>query len=253
MSPLPDVARTALQRLWDESNALYRRRILEALPSSSDAELLDVGCDDGEWTAALARRMGLRSDQVAGIEIVDERRALALARGFDVRPADLERTWPFDDARFGVVHANQVIEHVKRLDHFVAELRRVLRPDGVAVVCTENLAAWHNATALLFGYMPFSLTNISRLGPVGNPFALHAGQEMTRDDAWQHIHVVTLDALCQIFLMHGFHIDRTFGAGYYPAWGRTGEALATRHPRRAHFIGIVARRADGADAPSVDG
>jgi ubiquinone/menaquinone biosynthesis C-methylase UbiE len=44
--------------------------------------------------------------------------------------ANLDEGWPFEDESFDLVHANQVIEHVGRLDHFVEETRRVLRPGG---------------------------------------------------------------------------------------------------------------------------
>jgi trans-aconitate methyltransferase len=81
--------------------------------------MLDVGCDDGSWTDAVRRRVGISAAQVAGIEIVCDRAELASQRGFDVRIGDLDEPWPFGDGTFDLVHANQVIEHVKRLDHFV--------------------------------------------------------------------------------------------------------------------------------------
>jgi SAM-dependent methyltransferase len=140
-----------------------------------------------------------------------------------------------------VVHANQVIEHVKGLDHFLGELRRVLRPGGRAIVCTENLASWHNVAMLMLGYMPFSLTNVSRLRPIGNPWALHRGEQPSGGESWQHVHVLTLAGLSDLFEAHAFVVDRRFAAGYYPAVGRLGRWLARRDPTHAHFIGIAAR------------
>jgi SAM-dependent methyltransferase len=245
--------RTHMQSLWEATDAEYRRRLLDALPLDVGARLLDVGCDDGEWTQAVADRLRAPAAEVAGIEVVEERRALALARGFDVRAGDLAVRWPFADGVFDVVHANQVIEHVHRLDHFVEEVARVLRPGGAAVICTENLAAWHNIGATVLGYMPFSLTNISRLGAVGNPLALHHGVPPTAPESWQHVHVLTLVALRSIFELHGFTIRHQFGAGYHPASGRLAERLATRDPRHAHFIGIVATSPGGGAAGAQRG
>ena len=158
-----------MERLWSDAEAAYRAKILDALGPQPSARLLDVGCDDGEWTEAVRRSLAVPSDRVAGLEIVEERAELARAHGFDVRSGDLNDDWPFEDGSFDVVHANQVIEHVIRLDHFVEEMRRVLRPRGRAIVCTENLASWHNVGALALGYQPFSLTNISARRPIGNP------------------------------------------------------------------------------------
>ncbi len=227
------------QALWDESERAYRARLLDAVPST-DGRMLDVGCDDGAWTEQVRARAGVPAEDVAGIEVVPERRALAEARGFTVRSGDLEQRWPFDDGAFALVHANQVIEHVKRLDHFVLEAKRVLRPGGRLLVCTENLASWHNVAALLLGWMPFTLTNISTTGAIGNPLALHP-EAGGHGESWQHIHVVTLRALTDLLAAHGFVVEERFAVGWYPLRGRAARWAAQRNPGHGHFIGVRAQ------------
>jgi SAM-dependent methyltransferase len=238
----------AMQRRWTESESAYHARILDSLPEDPDALLLDVGCDDGAWTDEVRRRLGIPRQQVHGLEIVDERAELARRRGFNVQTGDLDEPWPFENASFDVVHANQVIEHVIQLDHFVAELRRVLARDGIAVVCTENLASWHNVAAVALGYQPFSLTNVSSVRPIGNRFALHSGEPPTRGESWQHVHVLTLTGLRDVFAAHGFDVVSSWGTGYYPFTRRVASTFAARDPRHAHFIGITARPASAASA-----
>ncbi len=109
----------------------------------------------------LADAAGTQLERVSGVEVVPTAADEARARGVEVQVADLNDPLPYDDGSFDLVHANQVIEHVSDLDRFVSEARRVLRPGGRAVVCTENLASWHNVAALVVGYMPFSLANVS--------------------------------------------------------------------------------------------
>jgi uncharacterized membrane protein YkvA (DUF1232 family) len=234
-----------MARLWADAESAYRAKILDALPpAGSSARLLDVGCDDGAWTEEVRRKLGVPAKHVHAVEIVPARAELARARGFDVRSGDLDDGWPFEDGSFDVVHANQVIEHVTRLDHFVQETKRLLRPMGRAIVCTENLASWHNVAALAFGYQPFSLTNISSRRPIGNPFALHAN-ESAPPESWQHVHLLSLPALRDIFSVHGFAIDAAWGTGYHPLPGRLASRLAALDRRHAHFIGIVARALPG--------
>jgi 2-polyprenyl-3-methyl-5-hydroxy-6-metoxy-1,4-benzoquinol methylase len=58
---------------------------------------------------------------------------------------DLGDRVPFDAGTVDVVHYNKVIEHLRGTDYFMAEIRRILRPDGYAVVSTNNLASLHTS------------------------------------------------------------------------------------------------------------
>lgn len=229
-----------IEGLWSDAEAAYRAKILGALPINPSAVLLDVGCEDGVWTEKVRRQIGIPAGQVLALELVPELAAVARRRGFDVRVGDVDAAWPFEDGSVDVVHANQVIEHVTRLDHFVQEVGRVLASQGVGVVCTENLASWHNIAALVFGFQPFSLTNISRKRPIGNPFALHKG-EAPIGDSFHHVHVMTLTALRDLFVAHGLTVEETWGTGYHPLPRRLAGWLANVDPRHAHFVGLVAR------------
>ena len=199
--------------------------------------LLDVGCDDGERTLLLARSVA--ATELHGIEVVPEAAAAAERRGVIVAQHDLDDgAWPYPDERFDLLISNQVIEHVDDPDHFVSESLRVLRPGGTAVVSTENLASWHNIAALVFGWQPFSITNVSttRLG-IGNPLAIHRGADSSRP-TWTHNQVFAYRGLVELFEAHGFDVVRVAGAGYYPLGARVG----ARDPRHAHFLTVTARR-----------
>jgi SAM-dependent methyltransferase len=197
--------------------------------------LLDVGCDDGANTRRWAAAAGARD--LHGVEVVAERAALAEGRGIEVARVDIMGGLPYDDGRFDLVVSNQVIEHVSDTDIFVAEIHRVLRPGGLAVISTENLASWHNIASLLFGWQPFSLTNVTgrQLG-IGNPLALHRGQEPIAR-SWQHQRVFAYRGLVELVEAHGFRVGSVLGAGYYPL--PTG--FTRMDPRHAAFLTVAAR------------
>ena len=240
---LGQAARGYLLSLWEDAEDAYRRQILDAVARAGPEALLDLGCHDGAWTMELAEAAGPRLQRVAGIELVDEARAVAESRGVDAVTGDLNAPLPFEDESFDVVHANQVIEHVRDLDLFVTEIRRVLRPRGRAVICTENLASWHNIAALLAGYMPFSLTNISTRGAIGNPFSLAMTPASELDPAWFHTRVLTGVGLTQIFDLHGLRVIEQLASGYHPLPSPIAERIARRDFRHAAFIGVVAEKA----------
>jgi SAM-dependent methyltransferase len=156
--------------------------------------------------------------------------------------ADLNDKLPFADDSFELVHANQVIEHVHDLDLFVTEIARVLRPGGRAIICTENLASWHNIAALMLGFMPFSLTNISSRGAIGNPFNLASTPAGELEKSWFHTRVLTAVGLEHLLRVHDLDVVARFAAGYHPLPPRVARALARRDVRHAAFIGVVAEK-----------
>ena len=228
------LAARAFEHAMHDNLANIERALASAAPVH---KLLDVGCDDGERTLAFAA--AARADAVHGVEMVAEQAQQARTRGIEVALADVEAGLPYADESFDAVVSNQVLEHVLDIDRFVAELRRVLRPGGVAVVSTENLASWHNVVALVLGWQPFSLTNVSGVcSGLGNPAAIHRGSAQTRPRSWQHVRVFAHRGLRELFEGHGLAVARILGAGYYPLPSRLGR----RDTRHAAFLTVVARK-----------
>ena len=93
-------------------------------------QLLDFGCGTGTMAQHLA---GFGT--VEALDADHEAVAFCRQRGVS-RVTHLEgATVPFDDARFDVVTALDVLEHIEDDSTTLAELRRVLRPDGT-LLCT---------------------------------------------------------------------------------------------------------------------
>jgi len=109
-------------------------------------DLLDVGCGPGTITLDLARRVA--PGRVVGLdrasEVVDEANASAAERGstgVEFRTGDVYAL-AFDDDSFDVVHAHQVLQHLTRPVAALAEMKRVVRRDGVVAVRDSDYAAF---------------------------------------------------------------------------------------------------------------
>lgn len=223
----------------NQAVADYSRCILKCLePSQKEISLLDCGCDDGEWTLQLGARVG--AVRLYGIEIVDERRQASLRKGILAELGDLNEQFPFENGQFEIVHANQVIEHLTDTDNFIKEIWRTLKPGGYAVICTENLGSWHNIFSLVFGWQPFSLTNVcEKRFQIGNPLAIHYEVAPSNPQSWQHNRVFAYRGLKEIFAVHGFVIERIEGSGYYPL----PNGFSKLDPRHAAFLTLKIRKA----------
>jgi SAM-dependent methyltransferase len=104
--------------------------------------LLDAGCGDGRYLAALPG-LGAVPSRVVGVDIADSildtaRRATAeVGLESELTRANLERL-PFGDAEFDLAISIQVVEHLLDPATGMRELARVLQPGGTLLLSTDN-------------------------------------------------------------------------------------------------------------------
>ena len=227
-------------RQFREADTDYRHAIIALTEPDPTALVIDCGCGDGASTLNMTSRICSR--EIWGIEADDTIAREAELRGIRVTVANLNAPFPIDSAVADVVLSNQVIEHIQDTDLFMAEIWRILKPGGYAVICTENMASWHNIFALVLGWQPFSLSNVSsKTMGLGNPLALHGGE--ASPVVWmQHLRVFAHRGLVHLGMLHGFTIEAVRGAGYYPLPRMLSQRMAAFDPLHAAFLAVKLRK-----------
>lgn len=238
-----------LLHIWSEAYEKNTLDILSLLEKNPQAKVLDIGCGDGQKTSRFMERIGCR--EVIGIDGVADRLKAARRRGIKIIKANLENKWPFESSSFDIVVSNQVIEHITNIDGFIEEIYRVLKPNGYAVISTENLASWHNIFALVLGHQDFSHHIIKKLH-VGNPLSPHYGEKTVTwskednsgvdDTAFPHIKILTLRSLIKVFEVYKFSREAYKGSGYYPLFGLAERIISSIDPFHTHFIVVKMRK-----------
>ncbi|WP_018682677.1 methyltransferase domain-containing protein [Actinokineospora enzanensis] len=113
----------------------YKRHLLGLLNPGPGDTALDVGCGPGVDLADLAARAGT----VIGVD--DDPRVIAHARDrhptLDLRIGDAHRL-PVDDAAIDRARVDRVLHQVDDPTAVLAEVRRVLRPGGTAVLAQPD-------------------------------------------------------------------------------------------------------------------
>jgi ubiquinone/menaquinone biosynthesis C-methylase UbiE len=101
------------------------------------SSLLDLGC--GEGMLALLKRKGVT---LTGVDLSPEFLQLARHNGYDSTCVAQLTSLPFDDASFDYVASLDLLGHIafEEKDAVIAEIKRVLRPDGVTMHGIEVLA-----------------------------------------------------------------------------------------------------------------
>jgi len=156
---------------WDGDMGFHGRR--------GTGRLLDVGCNEGG-------RLSLYADngfQVEGLELNESAAALARQRGFQVHTAPLGQFRPREP--FDVVVLANVLEHAWDPVQMLAEVRRLVRPQGeVWISCPNAASLWRR----VFGrswvnwHVPYHLWHFS---PATLQMVLkRAGYEITALDTF---------------------------------------------------------------------
>jgi ubiquinone/menaquinone biosynthesis C-methylase UbiE len=117
-----------------------------------DQRLLEIGCGVGLDLVEFARQ----GSQVTGVDVAECAIELAM-KNFayhgvygDLRVMNGEAL-EFDDNSFDAVYAHGVIQYTADAPRMVAEIHRVLRPGGSALLMVYNRYSWLNLLSVLLG------------------------------------------------------------------------------------------------------
>jgi ubiquinone/menaquinone biosynthesis C-methylase UbiE len=210
------------RRLWEgQPQTFVDRRvemILQMLPTiGPDAELLDIGCLDGTLTRLYAERVGTKRVRGADVSLLEAARA----KGVDVVEFDLNSgdPLPFADAQFDVVLCVETLEHVYPTDHLVAEIHRVLKPGGAAIIDVPRLDSFLNIGLLALGFQPpgIECSRRRRFGAINNDSVLTG-----------HVAYFTRRALLDMIRSVGLRIGQVRQVGQRSGWLKLQESQGRR-------------------------
>jgi SAM-dependent methyltransferase len=221
--------RNFLADIYNSAAELNINNIISLISPHRAAKLIDLGCDDGEITMKIAKK--LQSTDIFGIDIIEEELTKAKEKKIKTYKMDLNNKLEFNDESFDVINANQVIEHIADVDLFVSEIKRILKKGGYAIISTENASSWCNIFSSIMGWQIFSLTNFSKYrNGIGNPLSLNSDSKGY--SSWNHVRIWNIRGLKEYFELLGFEVIKISGAGYFPLPAVFGKFDVTH----SHFI-----------------
>lgn len=116
------------------AGARPREEAFRAVAEVAPKDVLEVGCGRGELGARIGGELGAR---VVALDLSERMVELAREAGVDARVGDVQEL-PFEDSSFDCAVAAWMLYHVPDVDRGLAELARVLRPDGRLVAVTNG-------------------------------------------------------------------------------------------------------------------
>jgi len=124
---------------WDQvARKLYPQSILDRAVEAmipDDLTVIDIGCGTGSLTLALGRVAGRAIGVDRSTEMLRHAKQKAIAAGaaIEFKKGDAAKL-PLDAAVADFAFANLVFQHLRSFGPAIAEIRRILKPGGRAVV-----------------------------------------------------------------------------------------------------------------------
>jgi len=138
-----------------DSETSSHGRVLALLQDLPPSKVLDLGCSSG----LLAERMRAMGHRVTGVD--REAFPETLSRVDEFAVGDLEDGIPPEAGTgFDVVIAADVLEHLRRPERLLTEIKRVMNPHGRLVVSVPNFGHWYPRIRTLLGAFDYDQRGI---------------------------------------------------------------------------------------------
>lgn len=200
-------------------------------------KLLDMGCGDGIYTAALAK--AIEAKEFFGFDISEIAVARAKKNGVHAMRQDIDLVdLSYRNNFFDFIFCGNLIELILNADHLLSEANRVLKPEGYFIVTFPNVASWGSRLALLLGYLPY-FSRVSTkfdLGKMGLP--------TKKGDSTGFIRLFTLGSFRELAERYHFSIETVHGvpARFLPFPLTLIDKIISKSPSLAFQIVCVLRK-----------
>ncbi|MGV9002569.1 class I SAM-dependent methyltransferase [Flavobacterium sp.] len=126
-----DGKRTLFEKIYQLVKGVALQHKLKLINSFSEkGSLLDIGAGTGDFLSAAKKD----NWKVTGIEPNYKAKSIAILKGVSFAD-DLSK---LENSTFDVITMWHVLEHVHNLDEYIAELKRLLKPNGTIVIAVPN-------------------------------------------------------------------------------------------------------------------
>ena len=204
-----------LDNLYTKPEKENFKKLLSLVKCTKKLKILDVGCGFGDNTIKI--KDVCPNSKMYGIDFYEEGLRKCKEHGIITKKVNIEdEKFPFKNNYFDILISNMVVEHIDDLDKFISEQKRILKNDGKLIISTNNASSWHNILALIFGWMPFDLTNVTIHLGLGNPLALHKNKLDKKLKGMRHKRIYTIKYMVDFLKVKGFSNIKSYGVGYSP-------------------------------------
>ena len=147
--------------------------------------------------------------------------------GINCLQLDASIIFPFKDEQFEVVFMGELIEHLFNTTLLLSECLRILKPGGIIIITTPNLASLQDRILFLFGLSPRHVSaDHEYLNLHIRPFTLSSLKKILLNSGFDTIKIKA--GLVRIRLKNGKRINSRLLAKLFPGLGANLIAVAQK-------------------------
>lgn len=137
---------------WTEKIAFFEKNLSKlSKENQGNIQILDMACNDGHLSKIYSKY-----GKVSGIDLNKDAVNRARENGINAVFGDvLQLSSLFENKKFDVVIAGDIIEHIFDTDLFLKNINFVLKEEGVLLISTPNLVSLGRRLLSFFGKNPF--------------------------------------------------------------------------------------------------
>lgn len=178
---------------------------------NEECVIVDIGCGDGQFLKYIKESCSKSINfKFIGIDKYVNNKSF----NFILFNDDVEEEISVEDNSADIVIAAEIIEHIKNTDKLISEIKRILKPDGVILITTPNLASYFNRFLLLLGYQPYhaEVSDVESGLGLGIVYKI-LGRPKIGNKTAGHLRIFTFKALKDFIEFHGLKLVK-----YYPVY-----------------------------------
>lgn len=170
----------------DKENKIRIKKVINLLKEQERSKkILDLGCGDGQ----ISKRIKDLGFEVYGFDFSKKNLRLAKKKGIKVKFGDLNKKIPYKKESFDIIFAGEIIEHIYDTKKLLAEIKRILKKEGILIITTPNLVHLPDRINFLKGQTPTQIKPLHKY-------------------LYLHIRQFTFNSLKEILKFYGFEIQK---------------------------------------------
>lgn len=196
----------------------FQKYLTDALENKKNARVLDIGCYIGTELFMLPKTNS--NIKYWGIDVsegaIDYAKKLAKNRGeknITFQAIDANKPFPFPKNYFDVVYALELIEHLHEPGKFLAEVHKILKPNGTLILSSPNKKTPLASVISLFPDLLHKWNSIRE-----QDFSRHGDAFAVDSSVWDneaHISLHNFNEWKPIFKTNKFKVESVDGSSIY--------------------------------------